>query len=432
MGYGSRYVNPRDIRLPGGYAAQVFARGLTAPGSIAFDGDGVMYITDSGITDGNGKLLRHCSGGFQVTADGFNPPVTGITYYEGSVYVAHKGSITSISKDGSRKDIIRGLPSFGDHANSGAAFSSYGKMYFGQGTATNSGIVGTDNRKWLMKYPFFHDLPGEKIRLNGHNFETENIMSAAWDEKISTGAFLPFGTASSAGEIVSGALKASGSILYCGLDGSGLKQAAWGLRNPCCLRFDDKNRLFCTNRGMTLAGSRPVAASPDEFLLIKHGYWYGWPDFTGGLPVTAPQYKPKGMDRPKFLLAEHPMTPPFPYALFEPGSGAAGFDFSPDSAFGRGDAYIAEFGNDANTRTGRKISRLDMRTRTLTSFAYNKTAGRYSGGFARPSDVKFGNDKAMYVADYGLFGSGGELIPDTGVIWRIYKFCTYRLARPRT
>jgi hypothetical protein len=51
-------------------------------------------------------------------------------------------------------------------------------MYFGQGTATNSGIVGEDNR-WIKNYPFFHDYPGSFIPLVGQNFRTKNLLVGA-------------------------------------------------------------------------------------------------------------------------------------------------------------------------------------------------------------------------------------------------------------
>lgn len=44
--------------------------------------------------------------------------------------------------------------------------------------------------------------------------------------------------------------------------------------------------------------------------------WYGWPDYTGGLPITNPRFKPKGKPQPSFLLAQHPMQPPRPVVTF--------------------------------------------------------------------------------------------------------------------
>jgi hypothetical protein len=37
--------------------------------------------------------------------------LTGITFYKGNIFVAHRGSVTMVKRDGSKEDIINGLPS---------------------------------------------------------------------------------------------------------------------------------------------------------------------------------------------------------------------------------------------------------------------------------------------------------------------------------
>ena len=46
---------------------------------------------------------------------------------------------------GGLRDLVTGLPSLGDHHNNQIAAGPDGKIYFGQGVATNSGVVGVDN-----------------------------------------------------------------------------------------------------------------------------------------------------------------------------------------------------------------------------------------------------------------------------------------------
>lgn len=50
-----------------------------------------------------------------------------------------------VKADGSKQDILTGLPNFGDQHNNRVIFGPDGKIYFDQGTATNSGVVGEDN-----------------------------------------------------------------------------------------------------------------------------------------------------------------------------------------------------------------------------------------------------------------------------------------------
>ncbi|MFC5602644.1 PQQ-dependent sugar dehydrogenase [Sporosarcina koreensis] len=425
-----RKLAPEDILLPPGYKVEVFATGLTAPINLTFTSKGEMLVADAGITDGNGKVLRLTEQGFTVIADGFHPPLTGITEHEGIIYVAHRRYVTIIQPDGKKKDIIEGLPSNGDHHNNRVVFGPDGKMYFGQGTATNSGVVGKDNG-WVKAHPFFHDYPGGRITLAGENYQASGFLKDYQDRVQTTGAYVPFGVETYPGQVVDGVTRASGSILRANPDGSELELVAWGLRNPFRLRFDRYNRLFAANHGMDVRGSRPVANSPDEFQWIRPGYWYGFPDFTGGLPVTMPQFRPEGKPQPTFLLAEHPMQPPYPVASFPAHSATMGFSFNENSSFAPiGDVFIAEFGANAPGTTGGKplplvghrISRIDMTSGQVYPFAINRTGMVASmtngGGFERPIDAVFDANGALYVLDFGQF-SGATAAPGTGVIWKI-------------
>ncbi len=429
-----RKLNPADIKLPSEYCIDVFAYGLDTPINMIFTDDGEILVADAGVIDGNGKVLKLKKNCFEVVAEGFNPPLTGINWLNGNIYVSHRGFITIVKPDGVKEDIISGLPSFGDHHNNRVVFGCDGKMYFGQGTATNSGVVGLDNG-WIMKYPFFHDYPGQNIILKGENFTTENIQTNSPCDYAVTGAYSPFGVPGYPYEIVKGIVRASGSILRANLDGSDLELIAWGLRNPFRMKFDKFNRLCSTNHGADVRGSRPINNSPDEFHIVTPGSWYGWPDFTGGLPVTLPQFKPEGEPQPEFLLMEHPMIPSRPFSLFTPHSAIMGFDFNYSDFGPYGDVYIAEYGSEAPETTGGKplpgvghrVSRIDMQTGDVSTFAINKSgfAASYTGegGFERPIDVVFGPDNAMYVVDFAVTPEGepDEFYPSSGVIWRISR-----------
>ena len=430
-----RYINPSDILLPPGFSIEAFASGLDTPISLVFTENGDMLIGDAGVRTGKGKVLRFNGGEFKVIADGFNPPLTGINYLNGDIYVSHRSKITMIKPDGSKVDLLSGLPSFGDHHNNKIEFGPDGKMYFGQGTATNSAVVGSDNG-WAKAHPYFHDFPGANILLNGYNFQAKNIFSEAGENSY-TGAFSPFGEPNYSNyEIVYGTIKASGSILRANPDGSNLELIAWGLRNPFRLKFNHNNQLFSTNHGADERGSRPIANSPDEFQLIVPGSWYGWPDFTGGKPVTLPEFKPMGGQQPQFLLASPPSNPPEPFAVFTPHSAIMGFDFNYNPSFGPyGDVFIAEYGSEAPETTGgaplpgvgHRISRIDMSSGEVSTFAINRSGISASesgeGGFERPIDVAFGSDGAMYILDFAVTPAGepDEFYPNSGMIWRITK-----------
>lgn len=427
-----RKINPEDICLPPGYRIEAFAENLTTPINILFTRAGDMLIADSGVADGNGKVLKLTKCGFSLIADGFNPPLTGINEYQGNLYVSHRRFVTIIRPNGKKVDIIDGLPSDGDHQNNRVVFGCDGKMYFGQGTATNTGVVGKDN-DWVPEHPFFHDYPGANITLRGVNYRSSTFLEDFPDRQAITGAYSPFGVSTRPGERVEGVLRANGSILRANPDGSNLELVVWGLRNPFRIQFDKCNRLFAANHGMDVRGSRPVANSPDEFQLIRPGCWYGWPDYTGGMPVTLPMFRPDNEPQPTFLLSQHPMRPPKPFTTFQPHSATMGFSFNENPRFGEvGDAYISEFGAIVPTNTGGKplfnvghrISRIDMSNGAVSTFARNRSGLpahiTNGGGFERPIDAVFGPDGALYIADFGIFTAQGP-IKKTGVIWKITR-----------
>lgn len=431
----TRNVNPMDLYVPGGYQVEVYATGLDSPIGMAFSEEGDLFIADSGVNSGVSKVIRLSNGRFDVIEENFMTPITGISYMSGSIYVSHKGYISVLRPEGTRQDIIAGIPSNGDFGISNVAYGPEGKIYFGLGTATNSGVVGLDNQ-WVKEHPFLHDYPAADILVVGQNFESNN-MYLTTEESVFTGAFSPYGVSNSPNEVKKGFMKASGSILRANRDGTDLELVAWGFRNPVHIGFDREFRLFVANRGYDVRGSRPIANASDEFHLVEPGVWYGWPDFSAGEQVTLSKFKPEGRRQPEFILLSHPNSPPVPYAVFPPHSSITGFDFNYNANFGPvGDAYIAEFGSFGPITMGQsapfsgishRVSRIDMSTGSVHTFVINRSGiPSYftgEGGFGRPVDVVFGQDGAMYILDYGVSDRRNlnQILPNTGVIWRVTR-----------
>src|SRR5207248_200093 len=148
--------------------------------------------------------------------------------------------------------------SFGDH-HTDAPVVHDGWVYFGQGTASNSGVVGEDNAKfgWLKRHPEFHDIPARDITLIGEQFATKDVVSTNAHGKVFTSGFAPFGKGEEALPTVKGELKASGAIYRVHPDGSDLQLVAWGFRNPFSLAFGPDNQLYATDNGYDERGSRP-------------------------------------------------------------------------------------------------------------------------------------------------------------------------------
>jgi glucose/arabinose dehydrogenase len=408
---------------------------MDEPSCMIFNQEGDLYIAESGLITGQARVIRIRDRRAEFVADGFVSPIRGLGSINEDIYVSHKCHISVIRPDHSVRTLIAGLPGNGEFGGCNVALGNDGKIYWGQGTDTNSGVVGVDNL-WIRNHPFLCDSPGSYIMLNGQNFDTQNILANP-EEYVYTGAFSPFGVQNQAYETRKGVVKASGSILRANQDGSEIEMVAWGLRNPSHIGFDRNYLLFAANQGFDDRGSRPIVNAPDEFQLIRQGEWYGWPDFAGGEPVTSSRFRPEGGIQPDFLLTNHPNIPPRPYAIFPSYSGLMGFDFNYNRNFGPyGDVYIAEYGAETISIDGHltpyvgyghRVSRIDMTTRGITTFAMNKSGfpGTITneGGFGRPIDVRFGPDGVLYVLDYGMntINYPRMYIPNSGVLWKISR-----------
>src|SRR5205814_9447370 len=85
-------------------------------------------------------------------------PIGGMCAREGKIFVTHRdasgrGVITAFGYDGSHTTIVSDLPAQGDFGVTDiAVHPSNGRLFFGVGTATNSGVVGLDNI-WVKKHP---------------------------------------------------------------------------------------------------------------------------------------------------------------------------------------------------------------------------------------------------------------------------------------
>lgn len=445
---GPRKHNPEDIHLPQGYTAEVVAAGFNAPVHCTFDPNGDCYVVECGHkVESRPRILKiDMLTGRQEVYFEFPPErwnqsgaVTGACWYGGHLYVMNTDTLSRILPGGILEDILVDLPGKGDHQANHPVIGPDGKIYYGQGCATNAGVVGADDYafEWLPKFPEFCDVPAEDITLVGHNYEYPDVLGNV-THTVQSGAYVPFGTATTPGQVIPGSVRCTGAIMRCNPDGSELEVVAWGLRNPYGLAFDQNGRLFATEHGMDERGKRYILGDPDDFYEIEQERWYGWPDYASGIRLDDPAWGDGGHGRePLLQTPPGPVQPPF--TTLGVHTAANGFDFCRDAAFGfEGDAFIACFGDLAPITTlayagkarGFKVVRVDMNSGQVVDFAVNKIEGPASklphSGFERPSHCQFGPDGALYVVDYGEI----EIAPEkggirsqmgTGTLWRIRR-----------
>jgi hypothetical protein len=118
----------------------------------------------------------------------------------------------------------------GDHHCNRPVVGADGWVYFGVGTATNSGVVGPDNADfgWLKRFPQLCDIPSVDITLTGQNFTSFDKETG--EQKV-TGAYVPYGTPTAPGQVIKGQLPCNGATAHApdrgrqaGVGGLGLPQ----------------------------------------------------------------------------------------------------------------------------------------------------------------------------------------------------------------
>ncbi|MGN6821332.1 MAG: hypothetical protein ACTHJ7_00900, partial [Candidatus Nitrosocosmicus sp.] len=364
-----------NFNITKGYKIEPVLWNLTLPSSVTFDNKSNMYVAESGATVG-GLIthpyilkLDHQTGNLSILTDRLlTPPITDLKFYNGMIYASNDGKISVVDPiKGTVQDIIAGLPAGGDHKTNQIAFGRDGRMYFGQGSATNSGVVGIDNGLpdlgWLENAPQIHDVPAKTITLAGQNFNTPNILAPGPKNitfkgfsnyenfivkvtnstlnptagnksnsiskniinntdlvNVTTGAFKSFGNSTAKGEKITGNMMCNACILSTRPDGTDLKIVAWGVRDPEGLAFDKDGKLLVTVQGDDERGSRPIANDHDRIYKIdinnttEIGKFYGWPDyaFAGNksnnteMPVTNPIFHSDRNNKSLGLLIQNP------------------------------------------------------------------------------------------------------------------------------
>jgi glucose/arabinose dehydrogenase len=443
--------DPKAAQVPQGYQVEVAVDKLMYPSCLTFDEQGVMYVAECGYMPGDdsqpARILRIKGKGEterEVVTDKLSAPITDILWHNGKLHVSHKGKI-SVVEDGRVRDLVTGLPSQGDHSNNQLAVGPDGKIYVGQGSATNSGVVGEDNFAfgWPKEKPEVCETSGKDFRLRAQEFETGDPRTKDKSAKVKTSAYQPFGKTAPSGTVIKGTAKANCTILRMDPDGSNVEVYAWGFRNPYGVQWGPDGKLYVADAGSDERGSRPIANAPEKLFQVRHGAWYGWPDFEGGVPVTDPRYHSKKGPPPQFLMEDHPPVEK-PLMTFELHSSVTQIAFSKSPKFGfEGQLFVASSGDQApvtsadDVRAGYWVQRVDVnaakgefffRTRPDAlgpkGLEYVTTAGP-----KRLVGLRFSpQGDALYVVDIGPIhyvngpdGPKPRAFPNTGVVWRIAR-----------
>jgi glucose/arabinose dehydrogenase len=472
------------VEGPAGFTFQRYIENLTGPTAMTFDEKGNLLIAEGGIGGRGPSIYGFTPSGsrFTVYHDPRLPlgigspkhklygPIGGMVWHDGKLYVSHRdanrrGVISALGYDGSRKTVVAGMPAQGDYGLTDLAIGPDGRLYFGIGTATNSGVVGIDNWAigWVRRWPGVRDLPWTKLRLRGVRMDSRNPLAGLFGpgEKAVTGGFQKFDTANKSWVYPPTNGKFNGAIYSVAPDGGDLKAEAWGIRLPRGLGFNHLGTLYFTNNGMELRGSRPVKDDPDTFCKLVRGTWYGWPEYSADFyEVTQPRFQPAldllfstGYDALPALVDQDTsgrdgagLRPPprdaLLFGVFPSQSGAAKMVMVPRTGpFERyhGSAFVALSGDRAPFATGgqkligpigykvvrvemdsRKVEDLVRNTRGLPAHLLHRRISR--SALERPVDVKIGPDGSLYILDMGrmvMKGGKEHITGGTGQVFRL-------------
>lgn len=399
--------------------------------------------------------------------------------------------VTVDPETGEVTPFITGLPT-GDHPTEQLAFKD-GFIYWSQGSTTNSGVVGRDNGGGANQ----QDIPCQDITLSDNVFDSgSGVFTSGYSPfgKTRPGATVKaFESAKHHGVC-------DGAILRARLDAehpeNTIQPFSWGYRNGYAIRFAPldhalKGGLLVGEDGEDERGARPTNNAPERLQLAQMNAdgtpdYHGWPDRFGFLPSSQAVFNPVGgpgddacptsnsgtpieiaclkahRDIPIRDVLKFPPQPiKSPLALDAADSSFTGIDFVPNEFVGgpvqHGAALYTlegDFGFSSANATepapevGHEVKLINFSRPNqplqlkIRRFAHNTTfeqafVDRLSGGFNRPTNVKFGPDGCAYVVDYGAVRDFGQSdpaskfvtagdgplvqIPGTGTIWKICR-----------
>jgi glucose/arabinose dehydrogenase len=365
-----------DIVLPKGYKVEVFAKDLNFPTAIAFQGNKdnfKVFVVESGtglpsrcnnnnkaftpdnpftpdllVFDKNGRQIAGPIGKPGSAKKAFQPdgPAIGLAFenvFQGGTLFGtdsnqgvrgapgeanNTSRVVTIDVGANEvRTFIGGLPT-GDHPTEQILVKD-GFVYWSQGSATNSSVVGHDNGG--AAGPNEHDIACQDVRLSENTWPSgDGHETSAFSKhgQARPGALVKaFEDATQKGMCTGAILRARVRADH---PEKTVEPFSWGYRNPFGIRFPPKNHtladgLFVTENGEDERGARPTNNAPDRLQLAKQTGkgtpdFHGWPDRFGFLDSTQAVFDPQGgpSDDLGFAAKGNPRTTPVKHALAFP------------------------------------------------------------------------------------------------------------------
>jgi len=243
--------------------------------SVAFDKDEKKntYIA----YDNHIKIIKE-DGREETLIQSKELKIENMVFYNNKLYFISKTNLYEYNlENGNLKSILENIPCEGKYIDRSLIIKD-SKLLLSIGTATNSGVVSYDSNYLVDKIPY--DRSSIDITLNGFNYGEKK-----------TGAFMPYGNSSEQGQRIRAENLANACIVEIDLNNNKSSLYASGIRNIKGWDLDSEGKLIGIVGGMENTGERPINRDFDYLYKIDKGKWYGWPDFSGGDPISSPRFK---------------------------------------------------------------------------------------------------------------------------------------------
>lgn len=186
-------------------------------------------------------------------------------------------------------EIVSNLPNVGLN-NKTKIILNGENLYITIGSNTNAGIVNEVNKN--------QDIASFEWISTGIGYKGNYGFSKA-GEKIEKGQKIKEGIFSNA------------SILKYNLNTGKCTTYATGIRNIEGLDTNSRGEIKAIVGGIEEESLRNVKDDVDYIYDIKEKAWYGWPDFSGGDPITSPRFL-DGNNTLSYIIENHPTEVPLP------------------------------------------------------------------------------------------------------------------------
>lgn len=255
-------------------------KGCEGAKSFDFDEEGNLYLAfDDTIRivnkDGNdGVIIRESK---------FN--ILDIIYNDKKLYISTDNRILEYDIDKkSYKELVSEIPNNGINKKINLLLHE-NKLYFSVGSNTNAGIVNE-------KGEAFDIATGEWI-LSGNNYGENK-----------TGAFSPYAVTTEVEEKAQSQKLGNAAVLSYDLNNGEINLFAHGIRNIKGWDIDDKGEINGIVGGMEDLPPRNIKDDKDYIYNLQKEDWYGWPDYSGGDPITSPRFT--DLIKQEYLIKNHP------------------------------------------------------------------------------------------------------------------------------